>query len=240
VYGFSSFELTLNFLNQEEAFRGKVNAMDNLLATLAYILIFGGVYALAVWFGPRYKYRQTMASSSNPQPLAPVATPEPEANQATPQTNEDAAIDLTLSTPGTIPESEADLLAPSTNRNTATALTPSAPTPISEPEDNLLASTTNVDTATALAPSAPTPISKPEANLTASPLNGETSIILTPSGEPDPMEQQAFTQAIGMLKSQGMEVEALDLEQEISIHDLMKSPPTLENREALLQHSKTR
>ena len=53
------------------------------------------------------------------------------------------------------------------------------------------------------------------------------------------MTQQAFTQAVGLLTRKGMEVEALDLEDEINLDELMKSPPTLENREALLQNSKT-
>jgi len=42
-----------------------------------------------------------------------------------------------------------------------------------------------------------------------------------------------------MLKRKGMEGEAFDLEQEINLDELMKSPPTLENREAILQSSKT-
>ncbi len=53
------------------------------------------------------------------------------------------------------------------------------------------------------------------------------------------MTQQAFKPIVGILKRKGMEVEALNLEHENDLDELMQSPPTLENREAILQSSKT-
>ncbi len=53
------------------------------------------------------------------------------------------------------------------------------------------------------------------------------------------MTKQAFPPEGGMLKRKEIEVEALDLEHEVNLDELMKSLPTLENREAILQSSKT-
>ena len=53
------------------------------------------------------------------------------------------------------------------------------------------------------------------------------------------MTQQAFPPVEGMLKRKGIEVEALNLEHESNLDELMKATPTLENREALLKNFKT-
>ncbi|MEC4673688.1 MAG: hypothetical protein VST68_05830 [Nitrospirota bacterium] len=189
--------------------------MDNLLAALAYILIFGGVYALAVWFGPRYKYSGVVTSDPIPKTPIPVVLAEPKVNVPVPQANIE-----TFS--AVIAEPEPKVSVPHADGNIGTL-----PIVIPETEANVSASLVNVDAF----PVVPFVIPKPESNESATPYEIDTPLILPPTDESDSLEQEAFTQAVGMLKSKGMEGEAFDLEQEIHFSEIIMTPPSMINGE---------
>jgi len=190
--------------------------MDNLAAVFAYILIFWGFYALALWCGPRYKTSRAVASK--PQPPALVILPGQESALAISKTHEDNSQPIISQTHG----EPSDLAVAQANEVT------SDPAVI---QTNGEISGLAVSQATEETPElAGTQLHEELPYLAVSQINGDTSLVLSPSDHLDPLAQQASTQAIGLLKSKGMEGEASDLEQEIVLDERINAQPTFENR----------
>ena len=130
---------------------------------------------------------------------------------------------VTITTfPVVIAEPDPNVSTPQANGNTDTL-----PVVIPEPGTNVSAPLVNVDAF----PVVPVVIPEPKSIESAPPYEVDNPLILTPSEESDPLEQEAFTQAVGMLKSKGMEVEAFDLEQEIHFSDIIMTQPRTLNGE---------
>ena len=190
--------------------------MDYWFPGLAYFLIFGSVYALAWWCGPRCKSSGGVASKvldpvfvfipgEEPNqvmvPMPREGATQPDLLQPTIE-NADSPISQVAEEEVDPPEIPAQEEVPLVAVSLVPSLEPESPKPEEEPASV----------------ASPMPLEK--ANLSVSPVPVQSPCNPTEAEILALMAPQAFVEAVGLLKQKGMEGEALDLEQEIIVGEV--------------------